>query len=127
MNHFTEDQINRLKHFANKYGLGQVEQEESDNSLELPVCGMSIAFETEVFSNKSLLGTTLSDGYVVYETVSSYGSWGDDIDISEVGVYPTFDQAVIALLTRAYENKVYTEVMEHDIHKAYQDDLEDIL
>ncbi len=128
MNHFSEDQINRLKHFTEKYGLGQVELEESDDLLELPVCGMSIAFETEVFSNKSLRGTTLSDGYVVYETYHSYSQiWGEDDDISEVGVYATFDQAVVALLTRAYENKVYYEVLEHDIHKAYEDNLEDIL
>lgn len=126
MNHFTEDQINRLKHFAEKYGLGHVE--ESGDMLELPVCGMSIAFETEVVSNKSLLGTTLSDGYVVYETCHSYSQvWGEDADISEVGVYATFDQSVIALLTRAYECKVYYEVLEHDIHKAYEDNLEDIL
>lgn len=120
--HFTEDQINRLKHFAEKYDLGHVEVNEGEpNILELPICGMSIEFETEVLTSKSLLGTTLHDGYIVSERVSSYGSWGDDIDISEVGVYPTFDQAVIALLTRVYENKVYTEVMEHDIHKAYED------
>lgn len=125
MSHLTEDQINRLKHFAGKYGLGHVEANEDEpNILELPICGMSIEFETEVLASKSLLGTTLSDGYVVYETIGCYDG---DVDISEVGVYPTFDQAVIALLTRAYENKVYTEVMEHDIHKAYQDDLEDIL
>jgi len=122
---FTEDQINRLKHFAEKYGLGYVEvNKDEPNILELPFCGMSIDFEPEVFANKSLLGTVMSDGYIVFETVSSYDG---EVDISEVGVYSTFDQALIALLTRSYENKVYVEVMEHDIHKAYENNLEEVL
>lgn len=118
MSKFTEDQLRLLTTFAEKYGLGHVENDEEENILELPVCGMSIAFEPEVLASKSLVGTTFSDGYVVYETI---GSWEDDVDILEVGVYPTFHHAVIALLANAYERMVHMEVMEFEIHKAYED------
>ncbi len=98
----TEENIQMLSDLSEKHGFGPVEF--YDDILEITQWGISVQFEKDVLSNKSLLGTVYHDGYVVYQT------YGDDGDIGEYATVRSFLDAAIAMLTRIYEMQLTREV-----------------
>ena len=102
----TEERVKMVQNLSEKHGFGPVELVEGE--LVIVQWGTSIVYQEDAVERKTLVDIITTPGYAVYETVG----FEMDADVSEIGAYPNFLNAVHAMFSRIYEMKIWQELME---------------